>query len=301
MNITIDRFTIEISNYDKVLFGKSGITKGELIEYYSYIAPIMVPYCLNRPISMHRFPGGIHTEGFYQKDAGDYFPEWIKTIAVGHSKSTVDYVIVNNAATLVYLANQACITPHIWLSRSDKLDQPDRIIFDLDPSDGVTFADVQWVAQKIKNLLDSLQLPTYYMLTGSRGMHIVIPLKRLYTFDQTRAFAHDVAVLLAQHYPEKITVEMSKNARGKRVFIDWLRNGFGATGVAPYAVRAIEGAPIAMPVTWYEACKKGMASQRYTIKNVKKRINSVGDLWHGMQKEAVSLTKAQKLIDQIKN
>jgi bifunctional non-homologous end joining protein LigD len=156
---------------------------------------------------------------------------------------------------------------------------------------------VQEVAQKIKNVLDELELPSFCMLTGSRGAHIVIPLKGTHTFDETRAFVHDIATYLAQQYPQSITVEVHKTKRKNRVFIDWLRNGFGATAVAPYAVRALEGAPVAMPVTWQELLKKDMQSQKYTIKNVMKRISKVGDVWHDMHKHAVTLKDVKKKLD----
>jgi bifunctional non-homologous end joining protein LigD len=198
------------------------------------------------------------------------------------------------------LANQACITPHVWLSRIDDIDKPDRMIFDLDPVDNQLFVDVQWVVKKLAALLDDVGLPAFYMLTGSHGVHVVVPLKRVHTFEDTRAFAHDIALLLAHKYPDKMTVNIHKNERENRVFIDWLRNGFGATGVAPYAVRALEGAPVAMPVTFDELCTKGMTSQRYTIKNVFKHVESVGDVWQGIQKHAVSLIKARKLLDAMK-
>ena len=297
----IGRYVIEVSNQDKVLFGKSGITKGDLIDYYAKVSPIMMPYCDGRPISMQRFPNGIDGEGFYQKDAGDYFPDWITTIAIARqSEGSVNYVVIDKPATLVYLANQACITPHVWLSRSDSIDKPDRMIFDLDPADNLSFVDVQSVVKKLKSLLDEIGLPTFYMVTGSRGVHVVVPLKRVYTFEETRAFAHDVALLLAEKYPKEITVNVHKKERKGRVFIDWLRNAFGATGVAPYSVRPLEGAPVAMPVTWDGLCKRGMTSQKYTIKNVFKHIEVVGDVWQGMQKHAVSLTKARKLLDAMK-
>ena len=301
MKLKVGRYTIEVHNQDKVLFGKSGITKGELIDYYAAIAKVMMPYCKDRPISMQRFPDGIYSDGFYQKNMSDYFPDWIKTVAIArHSEGSVDYVVIDKPATLVYLANQACITPHVWLSHTDILDKPDRMIFDLDPSQGCSFADVQWVVKKLKSVLDDVGLPSFYMLTGSRGVHVVVPLKRIYTFEQTRAFAHDVALVLAQKFSEKITVTMNKSTRGRRVFIDWLRNGFGATSVAPYAVRALEGAPVAVPVTWDELCAKGMTSSTYTIKNIFARIETIGDIWQGMQKCAVSLTKARKLLDKMK-
>ncbi len=269
MNFKSGRYTIEISNADKILFGKSGITKGELVKYYDYIAPTMLHYCDKHPISMKRYPNGIHQDGFFQKEAGEYFPTWITRVAVPKKDGVVNTVVIDKTATIVYLANQACITPHIWLSRANNLNKPDRMIFDLDPSGKkFSFSDIQQVAQEIKKILDACDLPSFYMLTGSRGAHVVVPLKRVHTFEETRAFAHDVATLLAYQFPKLITTEVSKQKRGKRVFVDWLRNGFSATAVAPYAVRAREGAPVAMPVTWKELILPQMNSQKYSIKDV---------------------------------
>jgi bifunctional non-homologous end joining protein LigD len=300
MKIKSGRYSIEITNSDKVLFGKSGITKNDLINYYQTIAPIMVPYCDDRPISMQRFPNGITEEGFFQKEAGDYFPQWITRVAIPkQTDGVVNYIVIDKPATLMYLANQGCITPHIWLSRTDNLNKPDRMIFDLDPANNHSFADVQNVAKEIKKILDECELPTFCMLTGSRGAHIVVPLKRVHTFEQVRTFAHDIATLLAKKFPDLVTVTMHKADRGKRVFVDWLRNGFGSTAVAPYAVRAHEEAPVAMPVTWQELLSPRMTSQKYTIKNVEQRINKVGDVWKGMQQHAVSLKKAREKLKKI--
>jgi bifunctional non-homologous end joining protein LigD len=301
MNIKSGRYTIEVSNADKVLFGKSGVAKGELVEYYDYIAPTMLRYCNKHPISMKRYPNGIDHEGFFQKEAGAYFPKWITHIAIRkETGGVVNTVVIDKTATIVYLANQACITPHMWLSRSNNLNKPDRMIFDLDPSGkNFSFTDVQHAAQEIKNILDTCGLPSFYMLTGSRGAHVVVPLKRIHTFEETRTFAHDVAASVAHQFPKKFTIEVSKKKRGKRVFIDWLRNSFGATAVAPYAVRAHEEAPIAMPVTWKALQSSDMHSQKYNINNVKKQLNKVGDVWKDMEKHAVSLKKARKILDKL--
>lgn len=299
MKITVGRYTVEIAHPDKVLFGKSGFSKEDFINYYLAIAPTMLPHVMDRPISMQRFPQGIHEDIFFQKDASDYFPSWIQRFSVAkQTEGSVNYVIIDKPATLIYLANQACV-PHIWLSKTDNINKPDRLIFDVDPADEYSFEKVQKVARYLKEILDALNLPSFYMLTGSRGAHIVIPLKRVHTFDETRAFARDIAELLAQQFPKLITVDVRKSKRGKRIFLDWLRNGFGATAVAPYAVRALEGAPIAIPVTWQELQKKGMFSQKYTIKNGMKRINKVGDIWHDINKHAVTLKEARKKLDWI--
>ncbi len=289
--------TVEITNPDKVLFGKSGLTKQDLVSYYQAIAPFMMPYVKDRLVSMQRFPQGIHGEIFFQKNAGDYFPSWITRVPVAKQNGeTVDYVVIDKPETLVYLANQVCV-PHVWLSTKDNLTKPDRMIFDLDPAPHLNFAAIQDVAKKLKALLDELELPSFYMLTGSRGAHVVVPLKRIHSFEEVSEFAHDIAKVLAHQFPKLITVDMHKVKRGKRVFIDWLRNGFGATAVPPYAVRAREGAPVAMPVTWQELQKKGMSSEKYTIKNAMKRLSKRGDLWKDMQKDAVTLTKARKKLN----
>jgi bifunctional non-homologous end joining protein LigD len=297
MKISPKKNIVEITNPDKILFGKSGLTKQDLVSYYQTIAPFMMPYVKDRLVSMQRFPQGIDGEIFFQKNAGDYFPSWITRVPVAKQNGeTVDYVVIDKPETLIYLANQACV-PHVWLSTKDNLTKPDRMIFDLDPADTLTFVAIQDVAKKLKDLLDKLELPSFYMLTGSRGAHIVVPLRRIHSFDDVATFAHDVANLLAHQFPKLITVDMHKVKRGKRVFIDWLRNGFGATAVPPYAVRAREDAPVAMPVTWQELQKKGMSSQKYTIKNAMKRIGKMGDLWHDINKSAVTLTKARKKLD----
>lgn len=298
--IKIGRHTIEISNQDKVFFPEDTITKGDLINYYAQVASVMIPYTKKRPISMQRFPHGIQAEGFYQKDASDYFPQWITIEPIKkQDNDIVNYVVINNAATLVYLANQACITPHIWLSRHDKLRNPDKMIFDLDPAEKTNFADVQWASQQLRSLLeDELHLSTFVMTTGSRGAHIVIPIKRLHDFDYVRTFAQDIAHVLEHRHPEKLTTALSKQKRNNRIFIDWLRNSFGATSVAPYAVRAIEGAPVAMPLPWklFETIK---SAQTYTIKNVSNYLKKNGDAWKNINTKAVSLTKARKKLDTI--
>jgi bifunctional non-homologous end joining protein LigD len=299
----IGRTAVDLTNTDRILFPKSKITKGALIEYYQKIAPTMLPYLKDRPISMHRYPNGIQEEGFYQKNAGEYFPEWIATKGIKKEDNTVvNYVMVNNTETLVYLANQACITIHPWLSKKNKLDYPDRMIFDLDPSHkSITFTDIADTARALKLLLEEIGLPTFVMLTGSHGIHVYVPLKRQATFDTVRQFAHDVAEYLVAHNPKLLTLEIRKNKRGKRIFVDTLRNAWGATGVAPYSVRAHEGAPVATPLEWHELDNKKLSSQAYTIETIFKRLKKVGDPWQDMMKKATTLGKARKLLDRLRS
>ncbi|MFZ5954710.1 MAG: non-homologous end-joining DNA ligase [Candidatus Dependentiae bacterium] len=298
--IKVGAYNVTITNPDRILFPKSKITKEEFIAYYLHIASHMLGYLKDRPISMQRFPEGIDHEGFYQKDAADYFPAWIKRKKIAKTDGTVDYVVVNNAATLVYLANLACITIHPWLSRIDKLNYPDRIVFDLDPSGkNFDFNLVRTTALRLKDLLKELGLESYVMTTGSRGLHIWIPIKRLYNYEFVKKFSHDIARVLLSYDAKNLTLEMRKNKRGKKIFIDWLRNSQGATSVAPYSVRPKEGAPIAMPVPWTEIEDKKLTAQRYTIYNVFDALKKRTDPWKDMEKQAHSLSKARLQLDML--
>ena len=292
----IGKHAIEIGKPDKILFPKSKITKGELIDYYAEIADIMLPHIKNRPISMHRFPHGIDKGGFFHKNAPDYFPSWIKRINVpkksyfakfskSKEEGIVHYVLCNNAATLVYLANQYCITPHVWLSRVPKIELPNSMIFDLDPSRKNQFADV----------LEDLGLVPFVMTTGSRGVHVVVPIKPQKDFDTVRKFARGVAELLIAEQPTIFTTEIRKRKRHGRVFIDTLRNAFAQTCVAPYAVRAKEGAPVATPIEWKELAR--VTSQKYTIKNIFKRLARKGDVWEDINKHTKALKIVRKKLD----
>lgn len=274
---------VEITHEDKEYFPKNHITKADLIDYYFKIAPLMLPHTKDRLISMQRFPEGIDHEGFYQKNAGDYFPEWIKTkIIPNEDKKKVRYVAINNVETLLYLVNQGCITPHLWLSQIAHINKPDRMIFDLDPAGDVKFSRVRWAARQLKIILEEQQLTPFVMTTGSRGLHIIVPIKPQHNFDTVKDYAYGIAQLLVKEYPLYTTLEMSKAKRGDRIFLDIWRNGLGATGVAPYSVRALPGAPVATPFFWHELLK--ITPQKYTIKNIFRRIARVGNAWVDMDK-----------------
>jgi bifunctional non-homologous end joining protein LigD len=295
MKIKVGKEIIDISNPEKLLFPKAKLTKQDFVEYYQKIAPTMLPYLKNRPITMHRFPDGINGEQFYQKDAPDYFPDFIPLQPVEKSGGgIVHYAMANSQAALVYLANFVCV-PHIWLSKVPKLNYADRMIFDLDPSPGATFSLVKWTAKELKNVLDELELPALVMTTGSRGLHVVVPLKQLDLFDDVRAFAKEIAQHLVNEYPKKLTLKMSKNERGKKIFLDILRNSWSATSVAPYGVRAKEGAPVATPLKWSELASLS-SSQKYTIKNIFQRLSRMKDPWKDINKHATSIKQAQKKL-----
>lgn len=295
IEIKVGSRSVKLTNPDKVLFKKAQITKQQFVQYYKKIAKIMLVHIKNRPITMQRFPNGPTGTIFYQKDAGGYVADWIDLQPIQKKNGeTVDYILANNEASIIYLANLVCV-PHVWLSRAPKLNYPDRMIFDFDPSAGVGFAMVRWAAREVKKVLESIGLKPFVMTTGSRGVHVVVPIKRTIDFDTVRACAQDIANYLVKKYPKKLTLEMHKAKRGKRIFVDTLRNSWGSTAVAPYAVRALEGAPIATPITWQEL--GAVTPQKYTIKNIFSRISREGDIWKNIEKSAKGLSAARKKLD----
>ncbi len=298
--IQVNGHTLELTSVDKVLFPGAGITKGDLIDYYRRIAPIMLPHLKDRPLTLQRFPNGIDQSGFYQKEMPDYFPDWIERVIVQveGTGERQPQVICQNEATLVYLANQACITPHAWLSRADKLDYPDRVIFDLDPPDN-RFDLVRDAAHHLADMLQTLGLTPFLMTTGSRGLHVVAPLARNDDFDTVRAFAKRIADYLAARHPDQFTTEMRKAARGQRLFLDYLRNAYAQNAAAPYAVRAKPGAPIATPLDWHEIDAPALHSQRYTLENIFRRLGQKEDPWANILQHAGSLRQAEKRLDEI--
>lgn len=291
----VGQYTFEVSNRDKVFFPNKKYTKGDLIDYYEKISETIFPYLQDRPITMMRFPDGIHGKQFYQKDAPDYFPDWIELKEIEKKEGgTTNYVICNDKATLIYLTNQACITPHIWLSKKDKLEYPDRMIFDLDPSDD-DFSKVKSVAKKLKNLLENqLGLPVFLMTTGSKGLHVVTPLQPNKKFNEIRDFTQSVAKYLEQHNGGEITTAIRKNKRGNKVFIDTTRNSFGQTTVVPYGIRPKEGAPVATPIGWDELTSLP-SSRYYHLKNIFKRLALKTDPWKNIDQQAATINTAKKI------
>lgn len=287
---------VEVSSPEKVLFPEDGITKADLAEYYARVADTMLPHMAGRPISMQRFPDGIDGEAFYQKDAPDYFPDWIRTTRVKKEGGSLDMVIAEEPATLVYLASQACITPHVWLSRADRPDHPDRLIFDLDPPEG-DFAPVRTAARRVRKLIEDTGLTPFLMTTGSKGVHVTVPLDRSAGFDEVRAFARRCAELLAARHPAELTVEQRKAKRGDRVYLDTMRNAYAQTGVPPYAVRARPGAPVATPIGWSELGR--VEPDSYTICNLFRRLARKEDPWAGIDRKAGAVGRASKRLEDI--
>jgi len=294
--VKVGRREIEITRPDKVLFPEGGITKGDLIAYYARIAPWILPHIRDRPLTLERYPDGIHKQRIFQKEASSYFPTWIRRVTVTKVGGTVNHVVCNDSATLVYLANQACVTPHIFLSRIDKLDVPDQMVFDLDPQDD-DFEPVRATARAFKKLLDDLELPAYLKTSGSRGLHVVVPLQRREGFDSVRAFARELARIVVSQSPEERTLETLKANRGNRIFIDTNRNAYAQLVAPAYAVRARPGAPVSVPLDWSELRKKNLRSDGVTIRTIFDRLEKVEDPWADFWRSGVSLTRARRKLE----
>ncbi len=292
--INVGGQTIDITHPEKILFPEQKITKGEIVDYYRRIADMMIPYVKDRPMSLQRFPNGIGKEGFFQKEASDYFPDWIKRATIELEKGhTQHQVLCNDAETLAYLANQDCITLHIFLCREDKLRYPDKMIFDLDPGDH-DFDKVKFAAKELREKLSDIKMTAFLMTTGSRGLHVVVPLDRSADFETVRAFAHSFASEVVKSNPEEFTIETYKEKRQGRLFLDYLRNSYGQTSVAPYSIRALSGAPVATPIHW-EDLDRLETSQKYNVKNIFRRLKEKGDPWQNMMKYAVSIEQVKAL------
>jgi bifunctional non-homologous end joining protein LigD len=294
-------YTVETTNTDKIFFPGKGLTKGDLVEYYEKIAGAMLPHLKGRPLSMHRFPDGIEGKDFFQQEAPDYFPDWIETVTVRKEEGEITHVICRNAATLVYLADQACVACHVWLGTADRIDRPDRIVVDLDPP-GDDFTPVRKIALLLRDLIEELGLTPFVTTTGSRGLHVTVPLDRSSGFDEAREFAQGLAKLAEKRKPGEATTAQRKEKRGGKVFLDTNRNAYAQTAVAPYSVRAKPGAPVAAPLDWDEVADSGLSPQKYHIGNIFRRLSRKGDPWKGLQRHAKSLKMPrQKLLSRLED
>jgi bifunctional non-homologous end joining protein LigD len=281
---TVDGHEITVTHPDKVLFPADGITKGELAQYYQQIAERMIPHVRDRPLHMNRFPGGIAYNPIQQKRVPDTFPAWIARATVNLSKGgTITHAMINDAATLVYLANYNMVTAHVWLSCIQAPNQPDQVMFDLDPADD-DFSLVRNTALTLKALLEEMKLVPFVKTTGSRGLHVIAPITVGPTFEEVHLFADAVAQRLAAADADHLTTEFTKQKREGRLFLDVNRNAYAQTAVAPYAVRARAGAPIAMPIPWSDVQSDGLRPDGVGIRNVAEWLRGRDDPWRSMER-----------------
>jgi bifunctional non-homologous end joining protein LigD len=284
---------VRLTHPDKVLFPESGVTKAELAAYLDMAADRMGPHLYGRPVSLVRAPDGVGKQTFFQKHAMKGMPDEIKLIPIEESDGKAeDYLTLPNATAIVSAAQISALEFHLWGSRNDDLEHPDRMVFDLDPDEDLDFEIVKRAAFDIKALLDSADLPSFAMITGGKGIHIVLNLKRKHTFDEIKAFSGAVAEQIEALDPKRFVANMSKAKRKGRIFVDYLRNGRGATAIAPYSPRARGTAPIAVPVTWGEL-KTIPSASVFKIKDMSARL-AEPDPWSDYAKNAVQITKAAR-------
>ncbi|HEU4577668.1 MAG TPA: non-homologous end-joining DNA ligase [Polyangiaceae bacterium] len=279
---------VVISHPEKLLFPADGISKGELAAYYQAIAPLMLPHLAGRPVTMERFPAGIERKGFLQKNVVSGFPGWLKRVEVPHKQGPVHYPLIDDVRSLAWLANQNCITPHVWCSRHPTLDHPDLCVLDLDPSREDP-DELRSAALAVRALLEELNLPSWVKTSGSKGFHIVVPLEPATRYEELWRFAHGVGALLAQRHPALLTQEFLKTERAGRILIDTGRSGPGATFAAAYAVRPRPGAPVSAPCTWPEIESGAALPQSFTLRGMASRAQQLGDPWAQLHSQPCSL------------
>lgn len=275
-----------ISHPEKVLFPDDGITKGELASYYEAMAPVMLPHIRARPITMERYHRGIGEKGFMQKNVTKGFPEWLERVEVPKHGGTVHHPLVTDTRSLLWLANQNCITPHVWTSRVPNLYHPDICVFDLDPSQDEP-ERLRDVTLAMRDFLRELGLTSVVKTSGSKGYHIVVPLDGTADCGDVAGFSHTVGRILVQRDPQNLTQEFSKVDRGGRIYVDTGRNHPPATVAATYAVRAKPGAPVSAPCTWEELEGGHAAPQAFTLRTMAARIADLGDLWSALPAQSL--------------
>jgi bifunctional non-homologous end joining protein LigD len=291
MTVKVGRRTVEIPHPDKALFTDPTVTKLDLARHYERVAPAMVPLVRDRPLALQSFPQGIDGQGFFMKSIPGYFPTWIKRGEVPKKGGVNIQVLANEPATLVYLAGQNVITPHIWLSRIDRLNQPDRLIIDLDPSPGIGFAAVRATARAAGERLRDDGLKPHAMVTGSRGIHVVCPLRRRPGFGDVHAYARALAEAMVDDDPKRLTLEWKRADRGARIYLDVNRINYAQHAVAPYAVRPRRRAPVAMPIHWEELDDPKLKPDSWTVRTAADRLESDGDAWQGIVGDARRLPR----------
>lgn len=291
---------VPISNQDKVLFPQAGLTKGDLADHVHHVAEVILPHLRDRPLTLRRYPDGIDADGFVQKQASEHFPEWLDTVDVPLREGGIQRaVLATSEAALTYLADQAAIEFHIWPSTTAALEYPDLLVIDIDPPEGsAAIGEVRSVARRLRDLFGELGLLAYLQATGGRGFHVVAPLDRSADFDQVRRLAADIADTLVAADPHRLTTEFRKERRGKRIFLDVNRNGYGQTFIAPYSVRARPGASCAVPLDWGELA--GAWPTGWDMRRLHRRLAQKTDPWQRLHDKRLACSAdeaAQRLAE----
>ena len=298
VRVKVGKYALSLTSLDRVYWPDEGYTKADLIRYYAAVAPYILPYLKNRPLIMKRYPTGINGPFFHQHDVDDV-PEFVRTVELEAEDDLgphmVDYVVCDNLETHLYLANMGAIERHPWHSTVDKLERPTWFVFDLDPGDKVEFETVCDVAVSARDIISELGLDSYAKTSGSRGIHVYVPIKPEYSYEQVAELVAAIAKMVADENPKSATVERGKAKRKPdQIYVDHLQNAYGKSVVAPYSVRPRKGATISAPLDWKEVEKKKIAISDFTIKNMLARLKKKGDIFKPVLSKRQSLTKALK-------
>jgi len=296
--LDIEGHRLKLTNLNKIFYPREGIAKRDVINYYNAVAPLILPHLRDRPLSLKRYPNGINEQFFFQKDAEDKVPDWVRLepIFSEHNQDKIHYIICNDRATLVYLANLACIDQNPWMSRVGSLENPDFALIDLDPTEGCPYSQIVEAAQLVKKTLDSIGLAGYPKTTGGDGMHIYIPLEPVYTYEQVRSFAELVSILVINRNPDLFTTPRTVSRRKKaKVYFDYLQISSAKTIAAPYVLRAHPGAPVSTPLDWSEV-KAGLEPGQFNIHNAMDRFRRSGDLFEAVLKKPQRLEPALEKV-----
>jgi len=298
--LTLDGKRVKFSNLNKVFYPEDGYTKRDMLNYYDAVADLILPHLRDRPLSLKRYPNGIHDEYFFQKNVPENWPAWLRTVPIyhGNNEGPTNYVFAEDRASLLYLVNLGCIDHNPWMSRVDAIENPDFVLIDLDPKE-CPFEMIVEVAQLVRKKLDAVGLEGYPKTTGGDGLHVYIPIEPVYSYDDTKTFAEILARLVIHERPDLFTTPRSVARRQKgRVYFDFLQNAKGKTIAAPYVLRAFPKAPVATPLEWREV-RNGLSPADFTIRNAPERFARVGDLFAGVlarpQRLEAALDKLQGL------
>ena len=291
--------TVQVSSVAKPFFPDAGLVKGDLVAYYRDVAEVMLPYLRGRPLNLQRFPNGVNGKGFWQQGASEHFPDWIRTVTVERRGrgGTVDHVVCDDAATIVYLANLSTVTFHAWTSTVEHLARPDLVIVDLDPDPGQGLDVVRAAARSVKAACEEVGLASFIQTSGSRGYHVVMPLQPGPDVEVVRDFAAELALLVAARDPDRLSVEWRKAKRDGRLLLDTARMGYAQTLVAPYSVRPKPEAPVATPIEWSELGR--VEPRTYTVANLRRRLARKPDPWAGMADHAAAFDPVRSRLDEL--
>jgi bifunctional non-homologous end joining protein LigD len=278
--VTVQGREVQLTNLDKPFWPEEGITKGDLIQYYADVAPVLLPHLEDRAMVMKRYPHGAHGDFFFMKRAPVPRPDWIRICRITHtSGNVIDFPVIDDVPSLLWVINLGCIDLNQWYAKCDDVDRPDYVHFDLDPGPGAEWSQVLECGRIVRDALDSLSMPPFAKTTGSRGLHVYVPIVRGPVQKEVWTFAKALAVELASRNPKLMTAEykVAKRPRG-RVLVDYNQNAWGRTLASIYSVRPRPRAPVSTPVTWAEI-DKGVKIEDFRLGNIRARIAKVGDLW----------------------